>query len=644
MAHMRANGRAWYDCHDDEDNFGGVKLHDALFQQVRSLEEEQLDVHTMNLLNSRLYANREPLAFSWNSSISLSMQPLTSNKDNVVQAVVDTLVARIGSMKPKATVYTRGADFDVYKRGRNLDKFLWGEFMSLGIHKLGRKIFRDALVYGTGYLKLHKVGAGDKARIVAERVNPDEVVIDQRECISDDYPIQFHHRRLMSRSTVKALYPKYSDDIDKAQPGGYQYTSYRTPSEEQLVVIESWKLPDSPGGTGRWVRCIETCTLEDRPYKHDRAPFVVFRWSEPLSGFYGRSTVGDLVGYQVSLNQLNEDIEWGHDLMCKPRIFVDQATEFLDTRLDNEIARIVKYRGTMPEAVTWPAFNAEIYNERERLWTRAHEQQGVSVMASGNKLPAGARLDSSDALREYNAQNDERFNDRVQGLEEWYLDIAKELIRLTAELHKDHDIDYSVAYKSNNVVKQIKWSDCDMEADRYVMQIMASSVLNMSPAARRDKLNFWLDRQLITPEQYKAWSGEPDLEQIASLAAASYDAVGDQVALMLDGEVGISPDPHMNLGPAIMCVNETYLHIKSLHAPEDILNIFRTWLLVAESLMNQRVPAPADPMAAAMAAEPGMAPPPLSGAGPQMPGMGVPPMIGRPGELSPGQMPMPPGV
>lgn len=629
--------KAWYESEANPLD-GTEPIHNSLFSQVRAIEEDQLDIHTMNTLNARLYSNREPLSFSWDNALVLSMQPLTSNKDNVVQAVVDTLVARIGSMKPKATVYTRGADFDVYKRGRNLDKFLWGEFTSLQIHRLGRKVFRDALVFGTGFLKLHKVGVGAEARIVAERINPDEIVIDQRECISDDYPMQFHHRRLISRATLRSLYPKFEKEIGECQTGGYQYTSYRTPSEEQIVFIESWKLPDKPGGKGKWVRCIQNCTLEEHEYNHDRAPFVILRWSEPLSGFYGRSVVGDLIGYQVSLNQINEDIEWGHDLMCKPRIFIDQATEFLDTRLDNEIARIVKYRGVMPEAITWPAFNAEIYNERDRLWMRAHEQQGVSQMSSGSKMPDGWRADSSDALREANLIEDQRFNDRVQGIEEWYLDVARELIRLTAELHKNDGIDYSVAYKSNNVVKQINWSECDMEADRYIMQIMASSVLNMSPAARRDKLNFWLDRQLITPDQYKAWSGEPDLEQIASMAAASYDAVGDQIDMMLDGEVGISPDPHMNLGPAIQLVNETYLHLKSLKAPEEILTLFRTWLLVAESLMNQRVPAPADPNAAAMAAEPGAVP--LSAGTPNdLPGMGVPPMMARPGELSPSPLP-----
>jgi hypothetical protein len=306
----------------------------------------------------------------------------------------------------------------------------------------------------------------------------------------------------------------------------------------------------------------------------------------------------------------------------------------------------VHYRGTMPEAITWTAFNAEIYNERERLWLRAHESQGVSQMSSANKLPSQMRMDSSEAVREVSAHEDERFNDRVQSLEEWYLDVAQELIRISADLYKNQAAKPSTAWRSGNLVQQIDWADCDMERDKYVLQISASSVLNMTPAARKDKLAFWLDRQLITPEQFKAWSGEPDLEALSQLEAATHDALMADVDAMLDGFTDRGPDPDMNLAYAISIVNGTYLHIKSLAAPERIQAVFRTWLLTAEALVNQPVPAPAGPAMPGGAALPGD----MNGAAPQWagmpgpPGMGVPPMMQRPGEMSPPAMPMGAGV
>lgn len=625
----------WYECEVNPQD-GTTPRHEALFAHCRAVEEDQMDIHLMNNLNSRLYSNREPTVFQWNSTLITSVRPLTSNEDNVVQAVVDTLVARIGSMKPKATIYTRGADFSVYRRGRALDKYLWGQFQHMNIHMLGRKVFRDALVYGTGFLKLF-VDADNE--LCAERVNPDEIIVDQRECVSSDYPLQMHHRRLVSRYALMKKYPKHADLIKEAQSDGFQYTSYRTPNEEQLVVVESWCMGK------RHTIAIENGILFDEPYKHDKAPIIPLRWAEGLAGFYGRSVVSDLVGYQIRLNKLNTAIDAGQDLMCVPRLFVDQGSSVLDTRFDNQAGKIIKYRGKIPEAITWAAFNAEIYNERERLWLRAHESQGVSVLASSNKLPTQARLDSSDALREYNAISDERFNDRVQSLEEWYLTIAKEIIRLSKDLYQHRKFDTSVAFRSGNVVEQIDWSKADLEADKYVMNISASSVLNMTPAARRDKLNFWLDRQLITPEQYKAWSGEPDLETIAELASGNYDALMADIEAMMDGETDRGPDPNSDLAANIRIVNATQQHIRSLGAPEDVLQIFDIWLLTAEALVNQPVPAP--PAAAMGGIDPmtGMPmQPPLSAGAPGMPGMGVPPMVARPGELSPPPLPNGPGV
>ena len=627
--------KPWYECPVESDT-GETLRHKALFSHVRGIEEDQLDIHLMNNLNSRAYANREPTSFQWNSTILTSVRPLTSNEDNVVQAVTDTLVARIGSMKPKATIYTRGADFDVYRRGRQLDKYLWGTFQQLGIHALGRKIFRDALVYGTGFLKLF-LDANNE--LCAERVNPDEIVVDQRECVSSDYPLQMHHRRLVSRQALIAKYPQSKQLILDAQSEGFQYTSYHTPNEEHLVYIESWCMGK------QYTAVIENATLHTEPYTHDRAPIIPLRWADGLSGFYGRSIVTDLIGYQIRLNKLNNAIDAGQDLMCVPRLFVDQGSSVLDTRFDNQAGKIIKYRGKIPEAITWAAFNAEIYNERERLWTRAHESQGVSIMASTNKLPGQARLDSSDALREYNAISDERFNDRVQSLEEWYLAIAEESIRLSAAAYKGHKKNLKTSWRSANLVEQIDWKSCDMDRDKYVMHISASSVLNMTPAARRDKLNFWLDRQLITPEQYKGWSGEPDLESIAELSSGGHDALMADIEAMMKGETDRGPDPNSDLASDIATVNATRAHIKSLGAPEDILQVFDIWLLTAEALVNQPVPAPPGPAGAVdpmtgMPMDPMMGgAPPLSAAPPGIPGMGVPPMIARPGELSPPPLP-----
>ena len=602
---------------------GEPSMHMALFSHVKGLEQDQADVHVQNSINARLYSNREPMTFQWDSPIMSSMRPVNANIENVVQSVVDTLVARIGSMQVKATVYTRGADFDVYLKGKQLDKYLWGQFQHLGVFALSREVFRDALIYGTGFLKI----GIDRDQLVAERVNPDEMIVDQRECISGQYPTQLHHRKLMTRAALLGMFPDHEEFIRDVSC--QDYTSYRTPTDNNVVVVESWKLPSYPGASdGRHVVCIENRTLASEPYTRDRAPFVVLRWCNPLHGFYGRSVVSDVIGYQIQLNNLNTSIRSGQDVMCVPRVFIDQATQVLDTRLDNQIGKVVRYRGTMPEAVTWTAFNPEIYNERERIWNRAHESQGVSMMAATNKLPTQARLDSSDALREYNAINDDRFNDRAQALEEWFLAVAEEIVRCSKELHSGKKPS-KTKYHSGKLVEQIDWAEVDLDEDMYVMQIAASGVVNMSPAARRDRVNDWHARGIITTDQLKSMSGEPDLEHLSDKASSTYDAVASQVQLMLKGKVAL-PDPHMNLGLGLQCVLEEYNRLIPMNVPEEVMQLLRNWMLTAESYLNAQPPPPPAPMPGPGMPGPGMAPGPV--ADPAMAGM-MPPGPAMPGGM-----------
>lgn len=628
---MGRNETCWYDAPQGA-GAGEESVHSLLFPHVRSLERDQEEIHAMNLLNARLYYNRELLAFGWDDETTSQFGPLNHNLENLIQSVVDTLVSRIGKNRPKATIVTRGADFDVYLKGRQLDKYLWGEFQRQDLHRKGEMVFLDALIYGTGVLKVD-IDAYDKD-IFTERVNPDEIVVDQRECVSNKEPMQLHHRRLVSRMWLKETYGDLGDDIlyaiSEAQSKNFVYTSLRHPNEDQIVIIESWKLPTRKGaGDGRHTICIENCTLLDEEYTRDTFPFVFFRWHD-VPGFYGRSLVGDLLDYQIRLNELNEDIREGQNRMCVPRIFIDAGSEILGSKLDNTIGRAIKFRGTPPIESTWQAFNPEIYNERDRIRDSAFRFAGVSEMAASNKLPTQARLDSSEALREYNAIEDERFNHQAQAYEAFFIDVAKQLIELSSELYSGMDVDRENNYRSRHLVQQIKWSDVDLEADAYILQVSASSIINMTPAARKDKLNEWAAAGVITQEQYKAWSGDPDLERMVDLMSASHDYIQAAVDKLLSGEV-VTPDPFANLNEGYRTVVDTYLHLKAAtNCPEDILQGFRDWLEICKEILQPTQmqsmipPAPpmgADPMAMGGAPPPGMVPMDMGAPPPGMPPM-----------------------
>jgi hypothetical protein len=495
-------------------------------------------------------------------------------------------------------------------KARQLDRFLWSEFVHFKIHSKMKRIFLDAMLYGTGVLKID-IDKRDK-EVFCERVHPDEIIVDQRECISQtDMPMQVHHRKIVSRLWLMQTYGLKNRYVQKkimeAQESSFKYTSYRSPGEGQIIVIESWKLPTREGaGDGRHVICIENCTLVDEDYTRDRFPFVFYKWAQPQSGFYGRSLVGDLVGYQMRQNELNDVIRQGQDLMIVPRFFVEQGSDFHAEQLDNNIAKIYRYRGTMPEAVTFGAFNDELYAERDRNPGKALQYAGVSEVSSQMKLPAQARMDSAEAFRELSAIEDTRFNDKTQAYEDAHKEVASHLIELNAHLYTTMKKNRKVVWSQRYVVEQIEWKDVDMKKDRYVLEISASSILNMSPAARSDKLNTWMDKGVITPQEYKAWSGQPDLERISDLMSAAKDYTEYMINKMLKGDQ-MAPDPLMNLSEAFPLVHDTYQHLRVIDPPEEVIEAFVSWLEIAKELMSP-TPTPEQMMAAQapQLAQPGM--------------------------------------
>jgi hypothetical protein len=585
---------AWYDYPRKAQPDDPAAAHVRIFPHVRAVEEDQEDIRLLNSLNAKLYSNREAMAFDWNNQFISSFRPLNNNLENGIQSVVDTLVSKIGTSRPKATIISRGAGFDTYLKARQLDRFMWGEFVHHKLHKKMERVFKDACVYGNGFLKIDM----DGDEVYCERVHPSEIIVDQRECISDDIPLQMHQRKLVSRLWLLKTYgknKKLARLIKAADHEDGRYSKYRSRGEPQILVIESWKLATRKGaGDGRHTICINNATLVDEVYDRDRFPFVWEKWAEPESGFYGRSLVSDLTGYQIRLNDLNEVIQLAQDLMCVPRLLVEQGSGVQATQLDNMVAKVLKYRGVKPEAVTWTAFNSEIYNERDRIRQSMFHFAGITELSAQGKLPTQARLDSSDALREATAIEDARFNDKTQAHESAYKEAASHLLELNARKYKTLKKTTKRTFRLGNLVRQIDWKSIGMEEDEYVLEISASSIINQSPAARKDTLNNWFAQGVITADQYKAWSGSPDLERISDLMSASEDYVEYHIQEMLNNRP-MTPDPNMNLQYGFGVVQDTYQHIRTLDCPENVVMLFVNWMDTAGSLMNP----PAPPMQAA---------------------------------------------
>jgi hypothetical protein len=652
----RPTGIGWWQA-DVESDLPDEEVEKAransLIDTARGLENAQREVHEQNLYAAQLYSNRELASFDWGNSAlyRASLAPIQRAGENLVLMVVDTLVAQVGKNKPKARPQTRGASWKLRQQAQKLDKFLYGEFIRNRVYEEGKRIFRDACIFGFGALF---VGV-ENGELCVERVFPDELLVDQMEVVAAGKARHYYRRRVLPVEVVAATYYADSDRDEtierlKAIARSTDYLEYRAVGEGYVVVVEAWQLALS-GSPGRHVVAIQDDLIVDEPYDLTVPPFAIFHWQAPLSGFYSPSAVEQCLPYQVRLNEINDVIRDAQDLMGRPRILVAEGSRVNPLEVDNLVARFIKYTGIKPEAVTWPAIAPEIYNERDRQVRICLEQFGISNLAAKTEVPSGARFDSSAAFREFNSIQDDRLADPAQRFERFYLDIAELMIKqLRASGAKPKTI-WSTGGSRNSpgMMEAIDWAEINLDDSAYVLQLEATSVFDSTPSAIRDELEKQLAMGLITPEQYRLELSSPDDQAELSLQAAAAADIRRVISLLEEGKYE-SPTPIQDLVNGVSLVSLAALRLNQYEDEdgelEDIKFNFLNWITEARNILeagaeNPNPLQPAEPSAATDIMQTGnpMMDPAMAQMGGMMPPGGMDPMMAQ--GMGPAAVPVP---
>lgn len=579
----------------------------SLISCAQRLEAAQREVHEQNLWAAQLYSNRELAAFDWGSGqlYRASLAPISRVGENITVRVVDTMVSQIGKNRPKPKPVARGASFRVRGQIKRLDKFLYGEFQRNMLYATGKRAYRDAAIFGFGCVQVSvemDPEHGDRVRY--ERVFPDEILVDQMEIVACGKLRHIYRRRVLPVEVVAATYGLSEEEaagLAEVQ-SSTSYLDYRPVGAGWVVVVTAYQL--AVGKTpGRWMEATANRILDEGEWPHDWSPFVFYHAQDPVSGFYSPSIVEQVLPYQIRLNEINEVIRDAQDIMGRPRILIAEGSRVNPYEIDNVVGRFIKYTGIKPEAITWPAMNAEIYNERDRLVRTCLEQFGLSNMATTVTPPPGARFDSSPALREFNAIQDDRLSDPAQRYEEFYLEIAKRTIQVIEASGANPETTWYSGYKHSKA-EVISWKEIGHDADSYVMSMEATSLYSMSPAAARDELEKQLAMGLISPEEYRMELADPDQESEYSLQAAAAEDINRVIELLEAGEFE-SPTPDQDLVNGIQKVSLAKLNLNRYQdVPEETKLNFLNWIILARAILNQGTETASQNMPADGAAQP----------------------------------------
>lgn len=598
---------SWWSSADDSG------LATNLCGTLKAIDDSQWFRRRMNLRHAQMYANVDMRGLNFALYHQMALRaPKASLTWNVCRACTDTAAAKIAKNKPRALFLTQRGQWDQKQRGKKLTQYVDGQFYNTKAYEHGRTAFTDGAVFGTGAVKvfIHPL----TKKITLERAFIDEIVVDDVEGMYGK-PRNIYQRKYYQRQELLAMFPKEEQRIviERAQVDSryaLSGTSSTTP-HDMLLVVEGWHLrsgPEEPDGVH--AIALSDGLLFKEKYSRDRFPFSFYRWSPPLLGFYGTGICEELTGQQIEINKYLRDISESAGLFARPRIYHKVGSRITKTTT-NQIASEYEYATEPPTFLTPQAMAPDAYKHLDRLYNRAFEITGISQMAATSTKPAG--LDSGEALREYSNIETERFVLCGQRYEEFFMEVADQVIELTRELG---DKAPKVQVIGGKWMELLDWSSVNLEKEAYVMKAYPASLLPTTPAGRMSTVQDMTNAGWIDKEQAMAMLDFPDVEKFTSLATAAIEDAEMTVDYILEKGEYLPPDPVMNLPVTLKIAQSAYLRAKVDQCDESRLELLRRFIEQVLSMIKASQPQPA-PMPVAGPAAPAALPAPL--AGPQLP-------------------------
>jgi hypothetical protein len=506
--------------------------------------------------------------------------------ENIIRSNIETATALLGNEGLRVAALTDGAEWSVQRRAKRMERYLEAQFQRLDWDVKQVRAVRSSGVAGNGYTKF-EIYDGE---ICATHVPFDEVVVDEVACRAGP-PRMLAHRRFISKDVLISHYPKHREAIERAHrdDNGY-WTTRRKLQGHQVALVEIWHLPSKRNaGDGRRVLCIDGATLADEPYTRSYFPFVVFRWVERLTGFYGCGLAEELAGYQLAVNKVNKTVRANMALYGNQRMFAHKSDQALGNQLDEEEGGIWFYAQKPPTVPDWPALKPDVYQYREALKTDAQRYSGIPDMAARSLKPVG--LDSGAALREWTDIQASRLTTQKAAIERMRLDAARHIIDLSKELHGRKQ-NVKAFWNSRNLAKKIDWSEVDLEEDMYVLRIEPASAMSRTPAAMRELVKEIAQTGALQPEEILRLLGIPDVQRSLEMATAPLEDIEAEIEDMYN-EIPRSPEPFMDLKAGLKRVRSAFLNARRANAPQKVLDILVAWLAKAKHLHDQGLSMPA---------------------------------------------------
>lgn len=581
--------------------------HEKIFSLVDQIKNDQRYRERDNLHHLKLYIKRD-----YETNPDGFIEPAGASPRigiNAVKSAVDTVCARVTQQDPRPKISTEGGRWEQRRKARKLQQFVDGVFKQTDYYYKLRRAFKDAAIFGTGFLKPFF----EDGSIHWERVMPGEVHVDESSAMNGE-PRSYFQEKLVSMESLVASFPDSEADI---LTSGLVYNlRSETTATPLLRVIEAWHIRDKSKKGGRHTICINGATLFDEEWPYDHAPFVALLWNELPVGYYGNGAAEDLHGMQEEIDYLMQRIQTSMHVNAGAWLLKHASDKTPNSHFTNKIGTIIEWSGQHPpELRVNPALHQQVFDHVKWLNELVYNEVGVSQMSATSQKPKG--IEAAAALQTLLDVESNRFFLLQKAYEKCVMDCANITIDLARHHYRGSRSEYSVKSSDGRFVSSIKWEDVNMPADEYVLEIWPTNMLPNTPTGKLDTVEKMMQAGLLDAQTGMMLLDLPDLEahQALSLAAVRHSLwIVDQV--IYEGRRDLEPKEWYDLARCVRYMQMGMTNAEMEGAPPEVLEMCMEWIVDAEALQSPPQPPPPimDPTGA-------MAPP-IDPAMPMDPNMG----------------------
>lgn len=546
---------------------------------------------------------------------------------NLTQGAVDSIHAKLSLSRPRPNIISVNGRWKQQRKATLLQRWIDGWFENDEAYETLSGMLHDALIYGTGWLKVY----GHEGQVHVDRVWDGRIYTDPRE-ESFGKVRTLYQVGAISKDVLMERYPKLKGKIKDIHPvdlteavpfDDLRAVGTAVMSMDLVTVVEGWRIGPGPGKPGRRMVVAKDVVLESEDYANPYFPFVSMCWGRDPERARGQGLVERGSGVQFDLDEHAGVVQKAYDTFV-PKMVAHADSNVTAKKLNDEVGQFYTFEGDFgpPQVLAPPAVSPDFLTRESMLKDRYFQVTGVGEMEASSMAPAN--LESGKAILAYQDVTSGRFAPQARGYERAAVKFAKLVLWVADGIAAGDEKSHLKVYGKDSR-ELLDYKDVKMQPDDYTIRVMAASVLPDSISGRLEHVDQLVKLGLLTdPEEIRKLLDMPDLERSNDLASAMRQHVEKEIDKCLDGEQG---KPSSYLPPDVLewgkqRANATY-HLALLGgAQEDepeAMDMLRTFIGAIDHMLT-----PPEPPAPPMADEPMTGPVPVPPAGPPDPGMPMP--------------------